>query len=177
MAWTTPRTWSDGELVTAAIMNTHVRDNQLTIGPHLIVRKTVDESVVSNTTLQNDDVLLMSLGATETWMFQCNVIFSSSTTADFKVAFTIPASATIAATAMWNNATASTANIRSWTSSGAANDLQALGITELLFLPIYGIVTTAGTAGSLTLQWAQNTTDATNTTVRANSTLYAVKLA
>ncbi len=28
MAWTTPRTWVTGELVTAAIMNTHVRDNE-----------------------------------------------------------------------------------------------------------------------------------------------------
>ena len=27
MAWTTPRTWVAGELVTASIMNTHVRDN------------------------------------------------------------------------------------------------------------------------------------------------------
>jgi hypothetical protein len=27
MAWTAPRTWTTGELVTAAFMNTHVRDN------------------------------------------------------------------------------------------------------------------------------------------------------
>lgn len=27
MAWTTPRTWVSGELVTAALLNTHVRDN------------------------------------------------------------------------------------------------------------------------------------------------------
>lgn len=27
MAWTTPRTWTAGELVTASMMNTHVRDN------------------------------------------------------------------------------------------------------------------------------------------------------
>ena len=27
MAWTTPRTWTAGETVTAALMNTHVRDN------------------------------------------------------------------------------------------------------------------------------------------------------
>lgn len=27
MAWTTPRTWVAGELVTAALMNTHVKDN------------------------------------------------------------------------------------------------------------------------------------------------------
>ncbi len=29
MAWTAPRTWATGEVVTAALMNTHVRDNQL----------------------------------------------------------------------------------------------------------------------------------------------------
>lgn len=27
MAWTTPRTWVDGEVETASLMNTHVRDN------------------------------------------------------------------------------------------------------------------------------------------------------
>lgn len=29
MAWTAPRTWVSGEVVTAAIMNTHIRDNEL----------------------------------------------------------------------------------------------------------------------------------------------------
>lgn len=36
MAWTTPRTWVSGELVTASMLNTHIRDNmqhaQLTFG-------------------------------------------------------------------------------------------------------------------------------------------------
>lgn len=32
MAWTTPRTWVAGETVTAAIMNTHVRDNLKALG-------------------------------------------------------------------------------------------------------------------------------------------------
>lgn len=32
MAWTAPRTWVAGETVTAAIMNTHVRDNLLDLG-------------------------------------------------------------------------------------------------------------------------------------------------
>ena len=27
MAWTTPKTWADDELVTANVMNTHIRDN------------------------------------------------------------------------------------------------------------------------------------------------------
>ncbi len=33
MAWTAPRTWTTGELVTAAIMNAHIRDNQNTLNP------------------------------------------------------------------------------------------------------------------------------------------------
>ena len=32
MAWTAPRTWVTGELVTASIMNTHVRDNLIAAG-------------------------------------------------------------------------------------------------------------------------------------------------
>jgi hypothetical protein len=32
MAWTTPRTWVAGEVVTAAVMNTHVRDNLKALG-------------------------------------------------------------------------------------------------------------------------------------------------
>jgi len=31
MAWTTPRTWVAGELVTAALMNTYIKDNQIAI--------------------------------------------------------------------------------------------------------------------------------------------------
>ena len=32
MAWTSPRSWISGEVVTAALMNTHLRDNLLAIG-------------------------------------------------------------------------------------------------------------------------------------------------
>lgn len=37
MAWTTPRTWSAGETVTATIMNTHVRDNLNALASKAIV--------------------------------------------------------------------------------------------------------------------------------------------
>jgi len=32
MAWTSPRTWAAGETLTAALLNTHLRDNMKTIG-------------------------------------------------------------------------------------------------------------------------------------------------
>ena len=34
MAWTTPRTWTDGEIPTAAILNTHIRDNLNALSTH-----------------------------------------------------------------------------------------------------------------------------------------------
>ena len=34
IAWTAPRTWVAGEVVTAALMNTHIRDNQLVVSTH-----------------------------------------------------------------------------------------------------------------------------------------------
>lgn len=39
MAWSSPRTWTTGELVTAAIMNTHVRDNFNQTAPALVTTK------------------------------------------------------------------------------------------------------------------------------------------
>ena len=67
MAYTTPRTWVDGELVTASLMNTHVSDNFTSMGPHLIARKTSDQTD-SVGTLQNDDHLLTpSIAANEVW--------------------------------------------------------------------------------------------------------------
>ena len=36
MAWTDPRDWTTGEVVTAAIMTTHVRDNLRMTAPHIV---------------------------------------------------------------------------------------------------------------------------------------------
>ena len=54
MAWTQPRTWSAGELVTAAIMNTHVRDSQhaLRTGALAIASQAADDFIVASSTTQ-----------------------------------------------------------------------------------------------------------------------------
>ena len=39
MAWTAPRTWVTAEVVTAALLNTHVRDNLLQTAPALVTTK------------------------------------------------------------------------------------------------------------------------------------------
>lgn len=37
MAWTAPRTWVTGEIVTAALMNAHVRDNLNALNARLVI--------------------------------------------------------------------------------------------------------------------------------------------
>jgi hypothetical protein len=55
MGWTTPRTWVDAEVVTAAMLNTHVRDNENWLRAHHGCRlyKSADQTVANG----NNDVI------------------------------------------------------------------------------------------------------------------------
>src|SRR5262245_12791739 len=107
MAFTNYKTWSVGETLTAANFNQQIRDNGNSMGPHLIARKTSDETVNNSTTLQNDDNLLLAVTANEIWQFKLCILYNSSTAADFKMAFTFP-SGSIVATAITKGNTVST---------------------------------------------------------------------
>lgn len=53
-SWTSPRTWTTGEVVTAAIMNTHVRDNLNETAP---AKATTDEDIIVATAANTIDRL------------------------------------------------------------------------------------------------------------------------
>lgn len=46
MAWTAPRTWVAGEMATAALLNTHLRDNLLALDQHTHIGSAGDGSAV-----------------------------------------------------------------------------------------------------------------------------------
>ena len=62
MAWTTPRTWSAGELVTASMMNTHIRDNQIYLFDNIAGGALDDLSDVDITSVGANEVLGYSSG-------------------------------------------------------------------------------------------------------------------
>lgn len=140
-----------------------------------IIRKTSDETVNGSNTLQNDDALVYALAASEKVVFQCFIAYNSGATPDIKAAFTVPASATI----VWNTASAvadagGTVQMRAnRTTSGTAMDLQGTGGDATVLL--VGTVINSTNAGDLQLQWAQNTSDASDTKVLANSWLRVEK--
>lgn len=143
--------------------------------------KAADESVASSTTLQNDDTLLVTLEANATYEFVAHVGYVGNTTGDIKLAFTFPSGASCYWSGKGGPASddtfGSSGSTRHSVSFGDASgtSLSFAGSTTVLSVHILGVVTTASTAGTLQLQWAQNTSNATNTTVKAGSFLRAVR--
>lgn len=178
MAWTTPRDWTDGEFVTEAMMDTHVRDNFNAIFPIMRVRKTANESVTLNATPQNDDHLLFAIGSNEVWIVQCVLFYTSNNTANcqIKIGWSVPASAT--GTWSWM-ATSSGAALEQGTALSIATTDNNIGATATgdQVVRLNATVVNSSTAGNVNLQWSQSASDATATTVNANSTLLAHRIA
>lgn len=61
MAWTAPRTWATGETITAALLNTHVRDNELSLrGMHdkaVYVLLDATDVTIANSTVEPGTVV------------------------------------------------------------------------------------------------------------------------
>jgi hypothetical protein len=140
-----------------------------------LIRKSADESVQNSTTLQNDDHFSFAVGANETWVFEgWIIVFSSTATPDIKLAFTTPAGATL----RWSGLGAGNAGTdhEVISSSGAADSYQITstgGVRDTIL--VHGVVSTGATAGTLQLQWAQNTADASTSIVEQGSYLWAFK--
>ena len=183
MAWTTPRTWTDGELVTAAIMNPHIRDN-MNVTMRLLARKTADETVNNSSVLQNDDHLVFAVGASDVYLVNAYLLVDGgNTTADIKFGWTVPASGTL----QWGATSSLSGSTTAWETQPAANtphvllsaastatygtDASAPGVL------LTGIYAGGGTAGNVQLQWAQGTATVVNTILKINSCLVGMKLA
>ena len=143
------------------------------------VRKTANETVNNSNTLQNDDTLLVALSANEVVAFMCFIIIDSGTTPDFQAAFTVPAAATLAwgqaGLASQNTASAFTYSV-AVTVSGTAVAMGGVGAGSPMSVMLVGTVANGANAGNLQLQWAQNTANASDTIVYANSWLVALRV-
>jgi hypothetical protein len=144
------------------------------------IRKASDESVTNNT-LQNDNELLFAIPINETWTFEF-VIFATSTsgTPDIKFAFTIPSGAittygVIGATVGTASSPVTSMTVEHTATAGVALS-GGLAANDLHTFILRGSVVNAGNAGNVTLQWAQDVTNATASTVKAGSFLNAFRV-
>lgn len=143
----------------------------------VIARKTADEGpLASNTTLQNDDHLKLTLGANDVWTFRGLLIYDGGSAGDFQMAFTAPAGAVLNWTVVAARTTDAAVTSVGFSSSvqvgsGTAKSIGTFGSGVKTAAVISGVVRTTGTAGDLQLQWAQAVSDATGATVYTDSYL------
>ncbi len=127
-------------------------------------------------TLVNDAVLLATLDVLGTYAFKGRIYYDASTVADFKLAFTWPASSS----AKWGMigrdvTTTSSLQMLVATASGTAIAAGGMGVGTNTFVDFDGFITITAT-GTLQTQYAQNTTEATNMTVQLGSYLEVRKV-
>lgn len=174
--WTSPKTWVALNVLTAAELNTHVRDNLTALNGYVV--KSADESVTSSAVLQNDNHLAFSVPQAGSYKFRIALRVSSAANAagDIQLGFTFPAG-----TLYWGAfgldetlASGSAGQYRSKFDVDAASPTAAAfpfgaSTTETMIV-IEGLLVATG-AGTLQFQWAQNTSNANATNVLAGSHL------
>lgn len=160
-----------------AIGSTQITDKRVMVAEQF-VRKTADESVTSSTTLQNDDALALAVGANEVWEVEASIRYSgASATPDLKMDFTSPAGASGVLAAFGSVSTGDVHQApQEWSITGAFTQTFGTGGGVRTVLA-KGVLITAGTAGNLQCRWAQNTSSADATTVKANSYIRARRVA
>lgn len=128
------------------------------------VVKKADETVDTSTTFQDDDELVVALSANKTYYGVLRIFFTSATDADFKYKFTIPSGATAIGngTAIQPTGSGTMVELATGHALGSIVNENIVGINFRVVV---------GTAGNLQLQWAQNTSQASNTTVLEGSAL------
>ena len=138
----------------------------------LWVIKSADESVNSSTTLQDDDDLQITLAANSDYEIEYMIfVQSASTTPDFKFQFTEPDGVYRGV-----GVTSAVTSVQIFDESTAATAF-SLDANAIEFMKGTIVIETAGAGGVFKLEWAQDTSDATATTVKKGSSLKAVKLA
>lgn len=147
-----------------------------------IVVKGSDETVNNSAALQDDNDLLFPVAANESWVFEFLFFTTAaSNTPDLRVALTFPAGATVLAEVVGptNGITTVPGELRIFTpitTSGTA--VTGIGsISTATPVRIKGVIRNGANAGSVTLQWAQNSADASDTKVKADSTVIARRYA
>lgn len=148
--------------------------------------KTADESVNSGstgTTLQNDDTLLVAVDANATYKVDLHLLASQAAAGaiDLKTAWTFPTGCTldlivVAPHTAWPPAVATDLETEwaTWqnVTSSPSGTISFGTVNGTVFsYHVRGTIRVGSTAGNLQFQWAQNTSSASNVTVKSGSSL------
>jgi hypothetical protein len=131
------------------------------------VDKTADEVVTSSTAFQNDDHLVLPVAANAKYKLSSELLYAALAAADLKTEFAVPSGATgELKVGSYGVGVLAAGEVSTITSAAVFDGGDTTSMARL-----FGTITTAGTAGTIQLRWAQNTSNGTGTTIYAGSYL------
>tara|TARA_Y100000114_G_scaffold43216_1_gene38660 strand:- start:10400 stop:12316 length:1917 start_codon:yes stop_codon:yes gene_type:complete len=138
----------------------------------LTVVKGSAQSVSSSTTLVDDDTLTVPVHANQRSAFRATIMYDGPAAGDIKIAFTGPSGSTVTygPSSGTRINTSDSIVVQGVVTDGTAIELGCNSSGDRC-IEIIGQIATGGTAGNLTLQFAQVTSDATNTRILGTSSL------
>jgi hypothetical protein len=161
-------TWSVGQVLASSDVNSWFVP--------LAVVKPSDTARSSTTSLSNDPALVLPLAGASTYEIRGMIFYTGPTagSSDIQWKFNMPAGNVGQYFSAHQNLSGVFAGAfqNNWTDTVTAN---TNGVSTVMCDIIYGITRTVS-GGNMQLLWAQNTSNATNTTVRAQSFLVAQRI-
>lgn len=143
-------------------------------------RKTANETVTSSTAFQNDNDLFFSVGANEVWQVEVVLhISSASDVPDFKWDFDAPGGGDTAVLQVTRLIFAATTSQDVGIEGNIGISGLGAGVIGGIDSPVVikGLINVGTLSGTVQLRWAQNTSNANGTTVKAGSYLRAIRVA
>lgn len=157
-----------GQRITAALLQSMI--------PNVVV-KSADQSIANDTSNQNDLHLFAPVEANASYIVEGMLLYAAHSSADIRMGWTVPAGATFdwIIHAQINTVTGGLATggivVDRQSAGNSAFPLGGFGAenTTVMTGLLRGRVETAGTAGTLQLNWAQLTANATASIMKARS--------
>lgn len=171
-----PTNWAKPGHIPRGFENEAILDRLASLNPSTTAYKTVDETIISTGTYQDDDHLFVTVEASGVYVYTIQGAYNSGVTPDFRQRFSVPSGAFAGTYYQYFDAT--NAMVRasySVPADGAITGLQGKA-TDTPF-EFGGVYTVGSTGGVMQWQWAQDVSTASNTIVRAASRLSVVRVA
>ena len=142
-----------------------------------VIKKAANESVTSSTTFQDDNDFSIDLDAGKTYRIETFLSVSGATAGDIKVAWVLTGGVAQLSARHCRGPAVGPADVTATTIRDSVHNLTTTTISygtdnatnSAIFEDFLVETTTANASGTLTMQWAQNGSSATSTTISASS--------
>lgn len=157
--------WAAGSKITSSNLN---------LGEPVWSYKTTDQSLTSNTTMQNDNDLFLTLAANGTYFFDAYIVYAQNVvngSGDIKSQWTVPPGANLYVTSFGTSGASSLTTYDVTAMPAQTARVWPANLGTAMAAEPRGYVQTGVASGALQFQWAQNTSSATALFVKAGSWL------